>query len=292
MDGAVVVGVDYFEGGDALISAAAREARLREAALWLVHACPGYASASGGPTGFTPDEAVRDAARDRLAVLADRIRAVHPDLRIHTAVLTSPAALALGEVASQTAGLVVVGGRGRGGFAGQLLGSVSLRVLAHAGCPVLVVRGEGPHTTGRVMVGVDVDDPVTGPDVLGFAFEEASRRGADLYAFFAWEDPAVLYAYGSSVYMQDQRMTALKRSRAGLDQALAPWIAKYPELRVAGEVLTGVPATLLVEATQLSDLVVVGAKRRGDGHDGMRVGALAHTLLHHAHCPVAVVPEH
>lgn len=54
-----------------------------------------------------------------------------------------PADVLIGAAAG--ADLLVVGSRGRGGFAGMLLGSVSRHVLAHAPCPTLVIRHLKPE---------------------------------------------------------------------------------------------------------------------------------------------------
>jgi nucleotide-binding universal stress UspA family protein len=48
--------------------------------------------------------------------------------------------------------------------------------------------------------------------------------------------------------------------------------------------------TIGVKATDDADLVVVGGRKRGGGHQLMRNGPVTDTMLHHAACPVAVVP--
>jgi nucleotide-binding universal stress UspA family protein len=292
MNGPVVVGIDDFEHSDHLITTAVREAQTRGTALWLAHAYHGYAPVTPGiPPGFASERILHDEAEIQLQQLSAKLEAEYPGLWIRTAAMAGPATAALADLASP-ASLLVVGGRGAGGFAGQLLGSVSLGVLAHAHCPVLVVRGDRDHATDRVMVGIDATTPVTGAEVVEFAFAEAARRHAAVYAFYAWEDPSLLYAYGGEVFTHDQRAMALKHGREELAAALEPWKQLYPQVTVSSEVIAGLPAKLLVEATRLADLVVIGGKARTHGHEGMRIGSIAHAVLHHADCPVAIVPQH
>ena len=80
-----------------------------------------------------------DSAQRLLAEAVAGLREEYPDVPLELQPMPLPAVRALAD-ASLTASLVVVGTRGRGGFMGLLLGSVSASVLAHAQCPVAVVR--------------------------------------------------------------------------------------------------------------------------------------------------------
>jgi len=292
MAGPVVVGVDGIDTshGTALLEFAAREAHLRRTALWLVHAYQWTPLPTFGASARTEaEQAMREAAVALLSQAAAIVRAEYPHLHVETAPVNKNTAEALADI-SPIASLVVVGGRGRSGFAGQLLGSVALRVLSHARCPVVVVRGDMHGVTRSLMVGVDVEAPATGPEVLDFAFGEAALRHVGVRAVHACDWQGYVTVTAEREEPEQLHYIACDRRRS-LDAVLEPWADKYPDVDVTADVLPRSPSKALVDGSGMAGLIVLGAKVHGDEHDGVRLGAVAHTVLHHARCPVAIVPE-
>jgi len=140
----VVVGIDDSEASMRAVDAAVEVAEREHAVLHIVRVAHSrsmeawtYAETAKGGTEET--HAIRDNAEQSVLRAADRVRALHPKVIVTTEVLYGDAGQSLADLGA-TAGLIVVGSRGHGGFAGMLLGSVSHRVIHDATCPVMVVR--------------------------------------------------------------------------------------------------------------------------------------------------------
>jgi nucleotide-binding universal stress UspA family protein len=136
----IVVGVDGSAGAARALEFAANEAELRRGRLRVVSAwrapVPAYAGSMIAPAIETESfaTAVRETAQSQID---DALRA-HAELSVELVLREGPPSVVLLDEAMR-AELLVVGSRGRGGFAGLLLGSVSQQVAAHAACPVVVV---------------------------------------------------------------------------------------------------------------------------------------------------------
>jgi nucleotide-binding universal stress UspA family protein len=140
-DGPVIIGADNSGRADHTIGAAFEEAARRGATLIAirVYELPAaYGLMAMGTAPFNPDE-IRRAEADALADSVRPWREKYPTVEVETSVARGSAGRVLVNMSS-TAGLVVVGSHGHGAIAGTLLGSVSLQVLNHADCPVLIVR--------------------------------------------------------------------------------------------------------------------------------------------------------
>lgn len=71
--------------------------------------------------------------------------------------------------------------------------------------------------------------------------------------------------------------------------ATAERAEQFPDVAVRVHTVSGPAAAALVEASRSADVLVVGARRQGDPL-GMRMGPVTHAVLHHAHCPVVLIP--
>lgn len=134
----IVVGVDGSPGSGEALRWAIDEARRRDAIVEVVHAWHyPYVDLSmvSAYAAIDPRE-LHAAAQD----LVNRVigEAHVGDVVVRGEVIEGPAAPALVECA-KGADLLVVGSRGRGGFGGLLLGSVSQQVAHHAPCPLVIV---------------------------------------------------------------------------------------------------------------------------------------------------------
>jgi nucleotide-binding universal stress UspA family protein len=172
----IVVGFDGSPAAVAAVAWAAGEARLRSAELvaWTVLDRPGSRRAV-------------DRAAARASRLSVEESAGGCPVRVHQCYGEAAAELI---AACADADLLVVGSRGRGPLEGLVLGSVSHACLAHAPCPVVVVRPQlgGAASHKRVIVGVDGSEHSR--QALRVAAEEARLRGAALHVLHAvhWDN--------------------------------------------------------------------------------------------------------
>ncbi|WP_067185040.1 universal stress protein [Microtetraspora niveoalba] len=209
------------------------------------------------------------------------VRARQPDVEVTTELVYGVPAPVLRQEAEHSSELVV-GSRGRGGFAGMLLGSVSSHVAGHVHAPVVVVRPAPATAHGEIVVGVGESEECD--PALAYAFEEAALRGARLRAVSAWELPVHILG-PEVVYDVDEIQHAFRQ--AAMDK-LGDLQERFPDLEVTLDIVRGHPVAALVDASEKADLVVVGS--RGRGAIGAAVlGSVSRGVLHHARCPVAVV---
>ncbi|MEU2161122.1 universal stress protein [Streptomyces chengbuensis] len=285
MSRAIAVGVDGSDGSLAAVDWAADEAALRGAALRLVNA-----------TRWAEHQlqAVRVSHEDRagqadgvLGAMEERVRSRRPELAMTAEEIEDSPASVLLEAASR-ADALVVGSHGLGSVGGFIIGSVGQEVVADAKEPVVLVRPDyrddahGTHGGGqrKVVLGLDVTD--ARDELLEFAFDHAARRDVPLHIVHSWHAP-FFHRPGGKAETGTQAATA-----AALARAVRPYRDKFPAVKVTEESAPGRPAGRLVEAAADARLVVVGRRRAASGS---HIGSITHAVIHHAACPVAVVPH-
>ncbi|MQY36609.1 Universal stress protein [Streptomyces sp. RB17] len=257
----LVVGVDGSDSGLPAVDWAADEAEMHGLPLRLVHASR-WERYEGRPASTgSARPARRMTAYDIVGDTAEHARRRAPAVPVDTAVLPQgPAYALLHEGHNATA--LIVGCRGRG----ELPDTAGIA---------------GTH--GRGVIGVG--EPGTSGMATRFAFREAEARKCGLDVVRTWRRPphrSVLT--GRAGLGDDEQAVAL------IDELLEEPLTDHPDAHVLRSVVEGPAREVLLQRSAAADLLVVGvARRRSLGV--LELGRVAHTVLHHARCPVAVVPD-
>ncbi|WP_300342677.1 universal stress protein [Nesterenkonia sp.] len=201
---------------------------------------------------------------------------------------------------SSDAEVAVVGARGRGGFIGRVLGSVSSALPAHASCPTVIVdRSYEPyHAEGQDRFTAQDDRPVSvGMD---------QSRGAKIAALHAAQAAAdhqvplrVVMAIppldGALLWYPElgPREEEAERRRRELEDRLqtqVQWLSQHFEnLVITPYLADGLPVEVLREETKRAQLTVVGTRGRGSLASAL-LGSTSSGVIMHASGPVMVVP--
>ncbi len=243
-------------------------------------------------------EAPRHWARRILRAGLDRLNERYPQVYLSAEQIPRPAPDAM-VAAGDESELLVLGSRAFSGLGGLMAGSVALATVAHVTRPVVLVRADqaledehepdeagrrSAHTPYRPLV-VGVDPAQQCDDLLAFAFEAATLRAAPLRVVHAWRLPYVPPALEAKAHREVRQ-----RAEQALEAVLAPWRRKHPTVEVVTVVEEGRPAQRLLDTARDAGLLIVGRRIR-PARIGAHTGPVAHAVMHHVHCPVAVVPH-
>lgn len=279
----MIVGYDGSESAADALRWAVHEAELLGWPVHVLHSFRDPALALSPLGAMTSDSAAEERRLELdLDDLVAELTVAHPRVKI-TVETTDLAPFAAIDSAADVDDVIAVGARGRGGFGGLNLGSVSSRLAREARAPVVVVR-QLPADAERGPVVVGVDGTPAGRRALRWASASANRHHAPLRAVMAWtyllpEDDEGEAAFRPN-YTEAQAREVLSRivvrelGAPGDDASL--------------ETPCDLPASALLRRSAGARLLVVGARgsrRRGP----FGLGSVSQQVLHHATCPVAVV---
>lgn len=302
----VVAAVDGSEHGLGALEWARAAALRHGTGLLVAHVLPDHAQLYAGRRASLHDasqpEEFADPVADRIRSLLGGGPGLPEGIRYESLEGSVPEAL---RVIGAEALMLVMGSRGRGGFASLLLGSNSRAVATTAPCPVVVIphaerRAAGAtaeESAGKVVLGLHAAE--TPDDVLAFAFREAAVRGTTVQVVSAYAvPPAPALAIDSpfAVIPPEGRaddgdaVPAEREMLRSQTERLAPFRTRFPDVPVEQAAVPGDAAGRLVIASRSAELVVVGRHHPRRKAMALLIGSVAHAVLQHAHGPVAVVP--
>lgn len=278
------VGVDGSWRDTGALEWALQESLLRHEPLQVVHVIDEHLR---HVPGWEPD-LVDDAAMELVNDVQQRLEESPGGLDHSTDLMVGPPARTLTEAAGESR-MLVVGRRGLGTFKRLLVGSTSEAAVSLATVPVVIVPEQWKPADHSGPVLVALDDSDGNAAVMEFAVTEALERKLPIRILHVWDLPAV-YSW-DAMNVAGVSAEWAENAQRHFENVAAEWRLKYPEATIQIEVRRGHPVDGVVTAAEQSDaqLLVVGSHH----HTRLAVllaGSVTRGVLHHAVCPLAVVP--
>ncbi len=277
----VVVGVDGTEGSIlALKWALDRKGRFGAVRTVTAFHIGPFGDGFGVAAMASPGIQIYEEAAE--ARLEKALAATDPSLRDTATIVESSAGPGLVH-AAEDAGLLVVGCRGRSGLAERLLGSVGSYCVKHAPIPVAVIAGDSPlRPLETIAVGIDGSENCKA--ALRWAIDHVDPGGT-IVAVGSFNP----LAYSIDGYVPPMDLLEGETLK-NVEDSVAEVLAEVKtDVTIRTEVRVGDPRTVLREASEEFDLLVVGSRgHRGVAH--LLLGSVTTSLLHHPTGAIVVVP--
>lgn len=300
----ILVPLDLGETSDLVLDQAAALATKVEATIDLLY---GFEVPDAVPVGLRTSETtfglqsltalVEEEARRRLNEFATRASARGVVIAHTFAELGTPARTIVETARTGHHDLIVMGTHGRTGLSHMVLGSVAEKVVRHAHCPVLTLRGTNPHVTLPTRLLVPVDYSASSAASLTYAVAFAELLRAKLDVVHVWDRPRFVSDDTLVHGPGDTRRSLGELIREGAEREMREFLSTSTQERgdipadVSSRLLSGDPATALLGELALGqhDLVVTGTRGR-TGLQHLLLGSVAEKLVRLSPVPVLTVP--
>ncbi|MDQ7909793.1 universal stress protein [Phytohabitans sp. ZYX-F-186] len=273
----IVVGCDPSDRSDAAPLWAADEGARTGTPVHLVYPFEQFVTdLDGVGPVVVPEYASRADAQAYVQAAIAVIGKTHPDVAVSGSVVDGSATDILVD-RSRQASLMVLGGQ-EGDVGSLLVRSLSVDVAANAYCSVVLVLGQEPLADAPVVVALtdsDRDD-----QALGFGFAQAAAHSTSIRVVHARKKPLSWRKRRTS-----EAEEQVNAEKARLNEAIAAWREKYPQVSTSVDLVMGKRVADLVEASRPARLLVVGANTEVGLHELLQ----GIQLLRHAPSPIAVI---
>jgi nucleotide-binding universal stress UspA family protein len=125
---------------------------------------------------------------------------------------------------------------------------------------------------------------------LEWAAREAALRHAPLRVLAVHTVPVGWSGRGVPDPVDNELLVGTKASAQELTDKVLAGIGSARPDGVTVDAVNGIPADVLLQASEDADMIVLGA-RGGGGFSRLRLGGVSDQVAHHAHCPVVIIPH-